>query len=70
MSKHSQVDEQGLDNSVQNEGSKPDVLKKEPGEKSTLELTAEKRKELEEQMKKSDGSIKYAAPGKSDITSI
>ena len=67
MSKHSQVDDQGLDNSVQNEGSKPDVLKKEPGEKSLQELTDEKGKELDESMKKSDGSIKYAKPGRSDI---
>jgi hypothetical protein len=67
MSKHSEVDDQGLDNKVQNEGSKPDVLKMEPGEKSQLELMQEKGKELDESMKKSDGSIKYAKPGRSDI---
>jgi hypothetical protein len=45
MTKHSSVDDQGLDNKVQNEGSKPDLLKKKPGEKSQEELTMEKFKE-------------------------
>ena len=36
-----------LDNAVQNEGSKPDVLKKQPGEKSEDERTMEKFKENE-----------------------
>ncbi|MEO6382459.1 MAG: hypothetical protein ABIO35_10795 [Nitrobacter sp.] len=36
-----------LDNAVQNEGSKPDVLKKQPGEKSQDERTMEKFKENE-----------------------
>lgn len=45
MTKHSSVDDQGLDNKVQNEGSKPDVMNKKPGEKSQEELTMEKFKE-------------------------
>lgn len=48
MSKHSSVDNQGLDNAVQNEGSKPDVLKKQHGEKSADELALEKFKENDE----------------------
>jgi len=35
--------------------------------KTMEELTKEKEKELDEKMKNSDGSIKYAKPGRSDI---
>ena len=35
--------------------------------KTMQELIDEKGKELDEKMKKSDGSIKYAKPGRSDI---
>jgi hypothetical protein len=48
MTKQSSDNDQGLDNKVQNEGSKPDVLKKQPGEKSQDERTMEKFKENDE----------------------
>ena len=54
MTKHSSVDDQGLDNKVQNEGSKPDVLKKQPGEKSQDELTMEEFKKNDKGENKSD----------------
>jgi hypothetical protein len=63
MTKHSSVDDQGLDNKVQNEGSKPDVLKKQPGEKSQEELIMEKFRENDKGENKRD-TITESTSGK------